>query len=150
MGRGGGVSAFLYLCTTDNSKIYISHPFHAFRPLRRNVQVSSSYVQFFFFLQENTFHMYIHNGLHYTTIEMYTSIFCIDNRNECVNLISRKWPRLRNKHAHTDLFLLSSRRKVVRTSPFCLINFPKTLSDPNGTVVGIHDSLMRYRAKRRK
>lgn len=30
--------------------------------------------------------MYIYNVLHYTTIEMYISILCIDNRNECVGL----------------------------------------------------------------
>lgn len=41
------------------------------------------------FYTENAFHMYIYSRLHYTTIEMYTSIFRID-RNERVNLILRK------------------------------------------------------------
>lgn len=37
--------------------------------------------------------MYIYSRLHYTTIEMYISIFRVDSHNERVNLILRKWPR---------------------------------------------------------
>lgn len=57
--------------------------------------------------------MYIYNGLHYTTIEMVTSI-CIDDRNEYVNLnFTQVAPsKIKETNTHTQIYLFCHQREL--------------------------------------
>lgn len=57
--------------------------------------------------------MYIYSGLHYTTIEMVTSI-CIDDRNEYVNLnFTQVAPsKIKETNTHTQIYLFCRQREL--------------------------------------